>query len=112
MFKKYISPQSCESPLRIPRHALCKAVRNSETNSQRENEIHRSVSVFALVPTSLQAASRSCYNIAEHSLCRCQYRGEWPTEKKQHSNCKNFSEPLATGSKFVHSQQLYANSCM
>jgi hypothetical protein len=30
--------------------------------------------------------------------------------EKQHSNCKNFSVPLATGSKFVHCA--VANSCV
>jgi hypothetical protein len=57
--------------------------------------------------------NRTVANISELSLRRCQYRRAFiaplPTEKNNIVNCKNFSAPLATDSKFVHSA--IANSC-
>ncbi len=116
------------------------AVGNSETNSQLGNEIHHAVgisfvsafskakteflhslwkadSVFALVPISLQPASRSCQHRGEFIslLPISQYRRAFisllPISRSvdstvayrdnQHFNCKNFSVPWAKGLKML-----------
>ncbi len=115
------------------------AVGNSETNSQHGNEIHSAVGiggtcvgffkgwtvfphflwrasrVFALVLTSLQASSRSCQHrrafIAPLPISRSVH-STVAYREKQHSNCKNFSEPLSTLYRFQFVHSTIVNSCL
>jgi hypothetical protein len=77
------------------------------------HSLWRGACVFALIPTSIQASSRSCQHrgvfIVPLPIPRSVHTGVANCEK-YHSNNKNFSVPLATGSKYLPSA--IANSCM